>query len=220
MNRRFAPLLAIFAAVFGLGFAASESQAQVVIYKFDFAKDGPSINYGFYDEAWVVADATGGSASWILTFRSGAQRLYITIEDFGSFFFASKSRTVKGILSAAASDGTPQTSFLAIGELGETVQAGAIRVRVPKSMKGQALSADDESMLPFDSQDGSFGYAGISSMSGKLQVRRSKDANDDRQTVAEAFADVVAYIERRGFTEFDDGTGDDDGDGGGAALIP
>ena len=185
-----------------------ESKAQVVIYNFEFSKDGPSINYGFYDEAWVVADATGGSASWILTFRDGGLRHYISITDFGSFFFANYGNKVKGVISAAAADGTPQTTFLAIGDLKETVRSSNITIRVPKTMSGQALSADDESELPFDSDEGNVGYAGISSMKGSLQVALTRDANDDNQTVEEAFADVITLVERRGFSEFvlDDGT--------------
>ncbi len=189
---------------------ATEADAQVVIYKFDFAKDGPSINYGFYDEAWVVADATGGSASWILTFRNGAQRRYISITDFGSFFFANKGSQVKGVISAAAADGTPQTTFLAIGELKETVRSNNITIKVPKTMNGQALSADDESELPFDSREGNVGFAGISTMKGSLQVSLTRDANDDNQTVAEAFADVTTLVERRGYSEFELATTTDD----------
>ena len=200
MKRLFASLVLATTAYFG---AATESNAQVVIYNFEFAKDGPSINYGFYDEAWVVADATGGAASWILTFRDGAQRRYISITDFGSFFFANKGNQVKGVISAAAADGTPQTTFLAIGELAQTIRIGNITVKVPKTMSGQALSADDESELPFDSREGNVGFAGITSMKGSLQYAMTNDANDDNQTVDEAIEDVITLVRRRGYSEYE-----------------
>ena len=94
-----------------LWLAAQPASAQVVVYKLEFAKEGSSINYSFYEEGWVVADATGGPASWVLTFFEGPIRRYITITDFGSLFYASKGGTVKAVISAAAADGTPQTTF-------------------------------------------------------------------------------------------------------------
>lgn len=182
--------------------ASTASQAQVAIYRFDFEKEGPSINYGFYEEAWVVADAAGGSASWVLMFREGAHRRYIVVEDFGSLFFPNKGRTVVGVISAAAASGTPQTTFLAIGEVEQSVKAGNVTVKVPTEMKGYALSADDESEVPFTSNEGDVGYAGISTMKGSLQVTRTADANSRNQSVEDALAEVEAYVKRRGYTEF------------------
>ena len=200
MNLR--ALLPALSAV-GLLFAsAPDAHSQVAIYSFDFEKEGPSINYGFYEEGWVVADATGGPASWILMFREGAHRRYIVVEDFGSLFFPNKGKTVVGVISAAAASGTPQTTFLAIGEVEETVKAGNVSAKVPKDMKGYALSADDESEVPFTSAEGNVGYAGISQMHASLQSAMSADANARNQTVAEALADLEAHVKRRGYTEF------------------
>ena len=42
--------------------STQSSSAQVVVYKIDFEQEGQSINYSFYEEGWVVADATGGPA--------------------------------------------------------------------------------------------------------------------------------------------------------------
>lgn len=194
-------LSAVLAALLWLAGSAA-SQAQVAIYRFDFEKEGPSINYGFYEEAWVVADAAGGPASWVLMFREGAHRRYIVVEDFGSLFFPNKGRTVVGVISAAAASGTPQTTFLAIGEVEQSVKAGNVTVKVPTEMKGYALSADDESEVPFTSNEGDVGYAGISTMKGSLQVTRTADANSRNQSVEDALAEVEAYVKRRGYTEF------------------
>lgn len=182
--------------------AAPATHAQVVVYNFHFEKEGPSINYGFYEEAWVVADATGGPASWVLLFREGAHRRYITVESFGSLFFPNKGSTVVGVISAAAASGTPQTTFLAIGEVEHTVKSGNISVKVPKEMKGYALSADDESDVPFTSREGDVGYAGISVMRGSLASSQTSDANTRNRTPAETLEDLVAYVERRGYAEF------------------
>jgi hypothetical protein len=182
--------------------AAPATQAQVVVYNFHFEKEGPSINYGFYEEAWVVAEAIGGPASWVLLFREGAHRRYITVEDFGSLFFPNKGGTVVGAISAAAASGTPQTTFLAIGEVEHTVKAGNISVKVPKDMKGYALSADNESDVPFTSREGDVGYAGISIMRGSLQISQTSDANKRNRTLEETMDDLVAYVERRGYVEF------------------
>jgi len=66
------PILLILITLLSLGFS-QKADAQVAIYRFSFEKDGPAINYGFYDEAWVVADAVGGPTSWIFTFKEGAE---------------------------------------------------------------------------------------------------------------------------------------------------
>ncbi|MCB1086803.1 MAG: hypothetical protein KDM63_07145 [Verrucomicrobiae bacterium] len=196
-------ILLLSLATCGLFFAAAPAaHSQVAIYNFGFEKDGPSINYGFYEEAWVVADATGGPASWILLFREGAHRRYIMVEDFGSLFFPNKGKTVVGVISAAAASGTPQTTFLAIGEVEETVKAANVSAKVPKEMRGYALSADPESDVPFTSDEGDVGYAGISKMKGSLQSSRSADANRRNQTVADALTELEAYVKRRGYTEF------------------
>ena len=196
----------------------SRTQAQVVVYKFDFKKEGASINYSFYDEGWVVASATGGPASWALTFRDGAHRRYVEVTGFGSLFFPNQGSKVVGVVSAAAASGTPQTTFLAIGELGETVKGANVSAKVPRTMKGYALSADDESELPFDSSEGNVGYAGISTMNGSLQSQRTSDANSKSWTVEETMADLIDYLKRRGFTEYEiqgeEDADDADADGG------
>lgn len=176
--------------------------SQVAVYRFDFEKEGPSINYGFYEEAWVVADATGGPVSWLLTFREGPHRRYISIAGFGSLFFPNKGGTVVGVISAAAASGTPQTTFLAIGEIETEIKGANVKAKVPKSLKGYALSADDESAVPFDADEGNVGYAGISTMKGHLEVSRSKDASSRSLSVEETFAELISYLERRGYAEF------------------
>jgi len=214
-----------FSVACALCAAAPAAHSQVVIYSFDFEKEGPSINYGFYEEGWVVADAIGGPASWILMFREGPHRRYIIVEDFGSLFFPNKGKTVVGVISAAAASGTPQTTFLAIGEVEETVKGGNISVKVPKEMKGYAVSADDESDVPFTSAEGNVGYAGISKLKASLQSSRTADANRRNQTTAEALEELEAYVKRRGYTEFvvavptggaGGGAGGGGGGGGGA----
>ncbi len=190
-------LIALAAAIL-----APSAFSQVAIYRFDFEKEGPSINYGFYEEAWVVADATGGPASWLLTFREGPHRRYISIVDFGSLFFPNKGGTVVGVISAAAATGTPQTTFLAIGEIEKEIRGANVKAKVPKRMKGYALSADDESMVPFDDDEGNVGYAGISQMDGDLEESRSKDASSRGLTVEETFQELIDYLERRGYGEF------------------
>lgn len=205
-------LLTIFLGI--LAGAASTARAQVVVYKFDFKKEGAAVNYNFYEEGWVVASATGGPASWLLTFRDGAHRRYIKVTGFGSLFFPNRGSEVIGVISAAAASGTPQTTFLAIGELHDTVKGANVRAKVPQTMEGYALSADDESMLPFDSSEGNVGYAGISTMKGSLQSQRTSDANARSWTLEETLDDLIAYLKRRGYTEYEivsetDSTGTD-----------
>ena len=196
------PILLALAILLSLGIF-EKADAQVAIYRFSFEKDGPAVNYGFYDEAWVVADAIGGPTSWVFTFKEGAVNHYVTVSEFGSLFYANNQKVSYGIISAAASTGTPQTTFLAIGELEDTVRSsdGNVSVKVADDMEGSTLSADDQSDLPFDSGDGNAGYAAISTMTGGLEARRTADANTANFTIEEAVADIVTYLEQRGFAE-------------------
>ncbi len=207
-------ILFITALICAFLFTSLDSSAQVVVYKIDFNQEGSSINYSFYEEGWVVADATGGPASWVLTFFEGPVRRYITIPDFGSLFYASKGSTVKAVISAAAADGTPQTTFLAIGTPSETVKKQNVKVEVAKTLEGTASSADDESELPFNVKEGDKGFAGFSKMKASLQRSRTDDANSDNLTVEETFAELITSLERRGYTAFEVDDPDDEEDGG------
>lgn len=192
-----------FFALIGTGLIPAQStSAQVVVYKLGFNQEGESINYNFYEEGWLVADATGGPASWVLTFFEGPIRRYITITDFGSLFYANKGGKVKAVISAAASTGTPQTTFLAIGTPSETVRKQNVQVKVAGHLEGVTSSADDESELPFDVKEGDKGFAGFSKMEASLQRSRTDDANSDNLSVEEAFAELIAHLERRGYTPF------------------
>ncbi|MCB1230634.1 MAG: hypothetical protein KDN19_10230 [Verrucomicrobiae bacterium] len=195
--------LAILVIALAAAAIAPSAFSQVAVYRFNFEKEGPSINYGFYEEAWVVADAVGGPASWLLTFREGPHRRYVAVTDFGSLFFPNEGKNYIGVISASAASGTPQTTFLAIGEMETELKGGNVKVKVPKAMKGYALSADDESSVPFDDDEGNVGYAGISQMSGSLEVTRSKDASSRNLTAQETFDELIQYLERRGYSEFE-----------------
>jgi len=196
-------LYLFFFVLVGSGLISTQSTcAQVVVYKLGFEQEGESINYNFYEEGWLVADATGGPASWVLTFFEGPIRRYITITDFGSLFYANKGSKVKAVISAAASTGTPQTTFLAIGTPSETVRKQNVQVKVASNLEGVTSSADDESELPFDVKEGDKGFAGFSKMKANLQRSRTDDANSNNLSVEEAFAELVTHLERRGYTPF------------------
>ncbi len=206
--------LVLFAAGLGPFFTASTAQAQVAVYRLDFEKEGTSINYSFYNEGYVIAEAAGGPADWVLTFQEGAQRYYTIVEDFGSLFYPNKGREFKAVLSAAASTGTPQTTFLLIGNPSKDVSSGNVRVKVAAELRGYSLSADDESSVPFDDREGNVGYAGITKVSAHFQEQRTGDANGANLTVEETLTDLLAYLERRGYVEFvvEDPAADDTAD--------
>lgn len=211
------PFLSIAAVVF-TWLGATPADAQVVVYRFDFEKDGPAINYGFYDEAYVIADAVGGPATWVFTFKEGIADRYVTANDFGSLYYANNQKLTYAVISAAASTGTPQTTFLAMGEVEDgEVKTSQVSVKVARSMTGSTLSADDQSSLPFDSTEGNVGFAAISTMTGGLQEQRTTDANEAGLSAEETLTELLAYLGRRGFTEFvaevdDTDTGEDDTD--------
>jgi hypothetical protein len=203
-NRTPFSLLAALVLLTGVLAFAENTQAQLAIYRLEFDKTGPSINYGFYDEGYAIADAAGGPVTWFLTFRDedSLQNHFITIEEFGSLFYANKADLTRAVISAAAATGTPQTTFLMVGDLTRDVESDNISVEVAGNLNGYAISADDESELPFDSREGNIGYAGASEIKATFQTERSNVASRDRLTIADALADIVEMFESRGFTEF------------------
>ena len=92
--------------------------------------------------------------------------------------------------------------FLAIGTPADTIRAQNIKVRVAKILEGTASSADDESELPFSVKEGDKGFAGFSKMKANLQRSRTDSANSNNLTVEETFAELIASLERRGYTAF------------------
>ena len=79
-------------------------------------------------------------------------------------------------------------------------------------MRGYALSANDETELPFTVEEGIKGYAGTSIMRCYFQNPRSSNANDDGLTVAETITRLTEELERRGTALFEADDGED-GDG-------
>ena len=88
-----------------------------------------------------------------------------------------------------------------------------------KTLEGITSSADDESELPFSIQEGNKGFAGFSKMIADLQRSRTDSANSKKQTVEEAFAELVSHLERRGDTAFGvaEPAEPEEGEGGGGA---
>ena len=193
-NRTPLTLLAALVMVTGVLAFAGNSHAQLAVYRLEFEKTGTSINYGFYDEGYVIADAAGGAATWFLTFRDEDtfQNHYITIGEFGSLFYANKADLTRAVISAAAATGTPQTTFLLVGDLTRDVDSDNISVKVAGNLKGYAISADDESELPFDSREGNIGYAGASEIKATFQTERSDAASRDRARAARKRSELLA----------------------------
>ncbi|HRX55736.1 MAG TPA: hypothetical protein P5016_14565 [Verrucomicrobiales bacterium] len=188
-------------ACFLLLLAAPRADAQVVIYRLEFSKVGPSVNYGFYHEAWVVAEATGGTASWVLVYQEGPHQKFVRVDAYGSYFQASHRGQVQGVIYATPGTNTPTSTFLALGEASSKVKSLVATVKVPKKLEGYTISGDSESELPFTVNEIDKGYAGSSKIKGELQSRMSSDANEDDLTVSETMDSVVASLKRKGYQD-------------------
>lgn len=184
-----------------LAFCLPEARAQVAIYRLEFSHTGPSVNYGFYREAWVVVDAAGGPATWLLAYRDGAHNRFIQAPGYGSYFLASKRGQLSGVIHATPATGTPASTFLLLGALDAQVKSQVATVKVAKALEGYALSADSENELPFSVNEIDKGYAGFSRVRATLQASDSAEANHDGLTVEEAAGQVAASLKRRGFQD-------------------
>ena len=91
-------------------------------------------------------------------------------------------------------------------------------MEVANTLEGVTSSADDESELPFDVEEGNKGFAGFSKMKLLLQRSRTDDSNSRNLDVEETFTELTDYLERRGYTPFVvvEPTDPEDGGGDGA----
>jgi len=199
MNLR--PVQILLVAVFAL-IAASKADAQVLVYRLDFAK-GKGINYHIFETGFFVAPLLGGTGSFLLATAEDG-KIYTESTDGGKFFTAINGSDKKAVMSASTTSGTATGSFVAIGDINHTVSIKGptftLSARVARTLKGSAIAADDESGVTDTPFDHSIGTAGFSEITMVLDERETNRANDAGNTVALTITRLKTVLESEGFS--------------------
>lgn len=181
----------------------SVASAQWLVYELRFETGESSMNFSFYTGAYVVAPASGGLCSIILTTEEGGTH-YAVSENGARFYLAASPGAIKGVISAMASNGSARAFYLADGFLNHTLSMtsvdGAMRSwRVAAELEGSLLASDDEAGLA-PAPDGSLGMVGRASIVGRIREDLSANATGGCETMAHAVDYIVALLERYGYT--------------------
>lgn len=161
------------------------------------------MNFSFYTGAYVIAPASGGLSSIVLTTEEGGAHFAVS-ENGARFFVAASGTETKAVLSAVASNGSAQAFYLADGNLNHTLSmaglSGDMRSwRVAADLEGSLLASDDEAGLG-PAPDGSLGMVGRASITGRIREDLSANATAGCDSMLAAVDYVVALLERYGYT--------------------
>ena len=190
-------LVAVFAS-----FAAPKADAQVLVYRLDFAK-GKGINYHIFETGFFVAPLLGGSGSFLLATNEDG-KTYTESSSGGKLFTAISGGDKKAVMSASTTSGTATGAYVAIGDINHTLHINSptysLSARVAKTLKGAAMAADDESTVTDTPFDHSIGTAGFSELTMVLDERETKRANENGNTIAQAITRLKTVLESEGFS--------------------
>jgi hypothetical protein len=180
-------------------------EGQVIVYRLAFAQTGDSINYRPYQGGFYVAPLSGGVGTLILTLQTGSKKQYFTYASFGSVFAATSGKKKRMVLSATTTNDISTTTFFAIGELNDTLKSDnrniSAEVSIAKTMKGYAVSADNEKDLVFTGTGNAVGVAGASTLTATLDESLTNLALDKNQTVALEVTNLQNILKKGGYTD-------------------
>jgi hypothetical protein len=178
------------------------ASAQWLVYEVKFTPDDQdSVNFSFYNGAYIIAPAQGGAATLVLTTEDGGH-FYAVSEAGGRFFVAANRRTKKAVFSATALRGSAQAFYAASGYLNRSLlldsPSGARSWRVAETIEGRFMAADDDGGLP-PAPDGSFGMIGNAKIQATLREDLTANATLSYTTLTGATTYVIELLERYGY---------------------
>lgn len=182
--------------------AASQGQAQWLVYELVFSPEADSVNFSSYRSAYLVAPARGGAATLILTTDEGG-RSYAVADGGAKFFLAANAEHRKAAFSALAIAGNSQALYTASGDLNRSLLLdtpdGQTVLRVAERLQGRLMAADDESDKG-PAADGSIGMIGSATISGTLRedLTTSVTRHFTGQNLAVAY--VIELLEKYGYS--------------------
>jgi len=197
--------LPLLLASFGLIASTSASAADPgwLVYELKFTPDVVgNLNFQFYTGAYVVAPVVGGPSSLVLTTEDNGH-LYTLAENAARVFTAASTSSRKTVLSAIALNGSAQASYMATGDVNQTVSLpgpkGLRSFRVAGALRGTLIANDDDSEARTVPADGTLGMVGSAIIEGHLREDLTYNASQ-HATQADAVLYLAGLLERYGYT--------------------
>ena len=186
------------------GITLTAAPGDIVVYKLTFSNTSMEINFKPYKGGFYVASAKGGTGTLLLTTENKPRKkIYHKYTDFGTLFVARSDSDRKGVMFATAANTVSTTTFFGMGDANQTLSATQAAVSgtmyYAKKLFGYALSADDQSDLPFFGNTGDIGVAGAAKMTATYDEEASHHANNKHFTVALEVADLEKELVRESF---------------------
>ena len=221
---RLARLSFLAASWLTLASQASAVESGWLVYELKMTPDAQaSLNFQFYNGAYVVAPVHGGVASLVLTSEDGG-RHYAVAQEAARIFTAANASMLKTVLSALALNGSAQACYMAAGEVNQTVTLpgaqGLRSFRAAKTLHGTLIATDDDSETATLPADGSVGMVGSAVIEGSLREDLTYNASKFA-TQKDALLYLVGLLERYGYTTEGGMAGDTAApEGADASLFP
>lgn len=201
MTRRFLTAALFALAVFFV--TAGAAHSQVLIYKLEF-KQVDTLNLEFFQEGYVITEALGGSASFVLGGRENGRRV-LTEGSGGTFTIGEDNhRKRHAVLSAGggSTDSSSTSSFVAFGPVNDSIHIQtptvSIRLTVASKLNGAAVAAGSEEAS--DTRNAPEVFANISALKAELDDKQTRLANRRGQDTAAATAAMKILLQQKGYT--------------------
>ncbi|MEM7144084.1 MAG: Calx-beta domain-containing protein [Verrucomicrobiota bacterium] len=190
--------------------AQTTQEVHPVIYRLDFDKNSPSINFQFFDNGYVIGPYEGsalvGLGSFIFTLNKTKE--YFLIEDSAHLFIAKRGSNQRMVFGGGSIGDSGFSGYLGSGSTNKTLSVPGLKLKIASSMKGVGLAGADETSLLGtinEPADGSLSLAGNINVKASLSTGFTRQANsvEGEGSLEEATQLVVDYLESAGFTRAD-----------------
>lgn len=196
----FRTLICCFAAVVACVLGASSARGQVLIYKMEF-KQVDTLNLEYFTEGYFVAEALGGSASFVLGGRENGRK--VLTEGSGTFSVGEDNHGKRHALLSAGGGAAASASsaFVAFGPVNTFMHMetpiASIRVSVASKLSGASVASGTEAAASASKPPEVF--ANISEIKVELDERQTRLANRRGQDVAAAKTAVTTLMKNKGY---------------------
>ncbi|MEM8953749.1 MAG: Calx-beta domain-containing protein [Verrucomicrobiota bacterium] len=190
--------------------AQTTQEVHPVIYRLDFDKNSPSINFNFFDNGYVIGPYEGsalvGLGSFIFTLNK--EKEYYLIEDSAHLFIAKRGNAQRMVFGGGSIGDSGFSGYLGSGSTNKTLSVPGLDLKIASSMKGVGLAGADETSLEGtinEPADGSLSLAGNINVKASLSTGFTRQANAvaGAGSLDDATQLVVDYLESAGFNRAD-----------------
>ena len=184
-------------------------RAEVLVYDLSFSNTGPSVNYSFLQGGYLVVDYSSKAVTSIVTLTDPqTDLLYFTTGLLSGTYMemiAEGSGQEYGVISSASGSSTDNISFQILGKTNRKTDIGAGNsLSIAHKLKGYLLASAAESSSNSTSSNSTssgnftYGFAGASQVTSKLQSNLTEEANNLRLDAAATIENLATVLENRG----------------------